>query len=64
MLAGELELGAEVKCTGSYAITAADVDNLARSSSAYVTAEDEYLTEVTADAAVTVVLDQVRAEGP
>lgn len=60
VLAGEIDLGAEVRCTGSYRITATDVDNLERKSSASVTAEDEYETEVAADAAVTVVLDQVR----
>lgn len=58
----ELERGAEVTCTGSHVITAADVDNLERDSSASVSAEDEYATEVTSSSDVTVVLDQVCAD--
>lgn len=64
VLESELELAAEVTCTGSHVITAADVDNLERESSASVTAVDEYSTEVTASSTEIVVLDQVCAEGP
>lgn len=59
-----LALNAVVTCTGSHVITAADIDNLERKSSASVTAVDAYFTEVEAAATVTVGLDQVCWRGP
>ena len=63
VLTSSLGLDAEVTCTGSHAVTAADIDNLERISSASVTAVDEYMTEVEAQATVNVGLDQVRSRG-
>lgn len=62
VLTASLALYAEVMCNGSYVVTAADIDNLERASTASVTAMDDYMTEVEAEAAVNVGLDQVRAQ--
>lgn len=59
ILASSLALDAEVTCTGSHAVTAADVNNLERDSSASVTAVDGYMTEIQDERTVTVGLDQV-----
>ena len=59
VLASSLALDAEVTCTGSHAVTAADVNNLERDSSASVTAVDGYMTEIQDERTVTVGLDQV-----
>ncbi|CAB1117937.1 unnamed protein product [Ectocarpus sp. CCAP 1310/34] len=59
VLASSLALDAEVTCTGFHAVTAADVDNLERHSSASVTAVDVYMTEIQDERTVTVGLDQV-----
>ena len=59
VLTSRLDLDAVVTCTSSHEITATDIDNLERDSSASVVAVDAYFTEVHAEATVTVGLDQV-----
>jgi len=63
VLTSTLLLSDVVTCTGSYVITAADVDNLERESGASVTAVDKYGTEVYNEDTVTVGLDQVSTGG-
>lgn len=60
VLSSPLILNAVVTCNGTHVLTAADVDNLERRSGGAVTAVDEYSTEVSAEAAVVVVFEQVR----
>lgn len=60
VLSSPLILNAVVTCNGTHILTSADVDNLERQSGGIVTAVDEYLTEVSAEAAVVVTFEQVR----
>lgn len=50
-----------VLCTGTYALTGDDVDNLGRESLVTVSAQDKYGNDVVASVAETVTLEQVRS---
>lgn len=59
MLTSPLAAGVSVVCTGTYTLTAEDIDNLLRASRVTVDAEDQYGYEVGASAEETVTLEQV-----
>lgn len=59
VLTSPLAAGASTVCTGTYTLTAQDIDNLLRASLVTVEANDQYGYEVEASADETVTLDQV-----
>lgn len=59
MLTSPLAAGAFVVCTGTYTLTAEDINNLLRASRVTVDAKDQYGYEVEASADETVTLEQV-----
>lgn len=59
-LANDVSVGASIICTGTYVLTADDIDALETVSTASVWAMDPFDTEVTSSATATTSLDQVR----
>lgn len=59
VLTSPLAAGASVVCTGTYTLTAQDIDDLLRTNVVTVEARDNYDYEVEASVTDTVTLDQV-----